>query len=139
MILTLFVVFLSLSLIFVALGLFKSEHSELGIIGFTFIFLLSLNLLYGTIEIKTGVNETYTYACLCCSQGLPTSSPGICTENSTNLVVSKIELIDNYASYDMGGILAHTVGYLMAISSIIGFIAVLLGLGKDKLKGEGIF
>lgn len=128
-----FITLLVISLIIIALGLFRQEHSELAIIGFLFLFLLSFSFNNG-IEYKTGVNETYEYECLCCSNGLPTSSPGICNENSTNLVVSKVIKVDNYEKYNPSGFFGHLISYYLAIGSFIGFVAVLIGLKFTRFK-----
>lgn len=59
--LTLFVVLLSLSLILIAIGLFRPEHTELALVGFVFLFLLSLVLIVGDLQYKTGYTERLTY------------------------------------------------------------------------------
>ena len=128
MYLELFIVFLLLSLVIVALGLFKPEHSELGLIGFLFLFLLSLVVLYGDIQYKVG--ENYTYDCLCCVDGRLGQT---CDDNTSNLV--KIASIDYYVTFESGGTFSHLVGYWLAVGSFIGFIGVLMGL-RGNFRGD---
>jgi len=135
--LILYTIFLGLALLIIAIGLFRPEHTEMALIGFVFLFLLGLNLEAGSITYKTGVNETYTYSCLCCSNGEPTGSPGICTSelnNSANLVVTGVEKVDVYDTFTAGGILSHILGYWLMIMSVVGFIGVLVGLGTQRFR-----
>ena len=116
---TIFSIFLVLSLLVVALGLFRSEHTELALVGFLFLFLLGANFEWGTIEYKTGVNSTYNYSCLDpCQSG-----------NSSVFLTYQEDRID-YDSFEGGGPLSHVVGYWLMVASIVGFIGVLVGLGK---------
>lgn len=131
MFLTLFIIFLCLSLVLIIVGLVKPEHSELSLAGFMFMFILSMVIILGgDIQYKTGVNETYEYSCLCCSNGQTTTSPGICTaelNNSAKMEVTKVLKIDNYENWN-SGIFGHFFGYWLAIVSAVGFIGVLAGL-----------
>lgn len=124
---TLFVVFLALALILIILGLYRTEHSELSLVGFVFLFLLALNLEIGVIQYKTG--ENYTYSCLCCD---PQGELGVIPCFDTNASLTKIASTNSYTTWDGGGTLAHIVGYWTMIASIIGFIGVLLGFKKAK-------
>lgn len=129
-----FVTFLVLTLMIIAIGLFRPEHTELSIIGFLFLFLLSFTIINGNIEYKTGVNETNEYACLCCSNGMVTPSPGICNENNTNLVISKVNKVDIYTTYNPTGLFSHWVGYYLAVASLIGFVGVMIGIKFTRFK-----
>lgn len=122
--LTLFVIFLSLSLFLVFLGFYRSDHSELALIGFLFLFLLSLMILNSNIEYKTGTttNITYSYD--------PTNS---------TLLSSQEIVTDNYSTFTandslsfIGKTLAHLFGIWLAVASVVGFIGILLGIKKQK-------
>lgn len=136
MILTLFLVFLVLSLILIALGLFRTEHTELSLIGFFFLFLLSLVILGGQIQYKTGV--IYNYGCLCCGEYLDEEQRPIfgahnCSDvTNSSLVITSMS--DNYETWEGGGTLSHTVGYWMAIASVAGFAGVLWGLARTNWR-----
>ena len=117
MILTLFLVFLALALILITLGLFRTEHSELSLIGFVFLFLLSFIILNSNITYKIGTetNMTYSYNLL----------------NGTYYVNATNELnIDKYTNFSDSN--THNFGYWLVIASFIGFLGVLLGLRHNK-------
>jgi len=126
MLLTLFITFLILTFILIGLGLGFIEHSEMAIIGFMFLFILSMSLIVGDIQYKTGVN--YTYSCICCEDGRVGSGELQQCSNGSNLYI--IQTIDNYAVFEPGGIMSYTVGYYLAVMSIIGFIAVMLNFRR---------
>lgn len=123
--LVLFIVFLGLSLILVIIGLFTREHTELSLIGFVFLFLLSMTIISQDIDYKIGYdkNINYSYSCLdvCDTQ-----------ENQTLLTSSTETVRDQYATFTLGGTLSHSIGYWLAIASIIGFIAVILSLRTTR-------
>jgi hypothetical protein len=130
--LTLFLIFLFLSLVLIALGLYRTEHSELALGGFFFMFLLSMIVvLGGNIQYKTG--ETYTYGCLCCENARVGNDTQVCT-NSTNLYVTSIT--DTYTTFNGEGVLGHLVGYWLAIVSIVGLVGVFFGFKKSRMGGE---
>ena len=117
MLLTLLIIFLVLSLLLIALGLYRPEHSELSLVGFFFLFLLSLIVIGGDIQYKVGINETYVY------------------DNITLDYITSRDLYatwDGEAVYSYGGTLSHLIGYYMAVASAVGFIGVLVSLRKDK-------
>jgi len=114
--LILFCVFLSLSLALVALGLFRPEHTELSLIGFVFLFLLSFLIIGNDIQYKVGeiTNTTYDYY------------------NGSIINASYTHNIDIYATFTASGTLSHTFGYWLAIASVFGFIAVIIGLKRQR-------
>jgi len=116
--LVLFSIFLGLSLVLIALGLFKSEHTELALIGFVFLFLLGLVILNNQLEYKIGTatNSTFTY-------DLDYDGSG-----QTLLNASVEEVVDIYGTSKLGGPLSHTVGYWLIIGSFIGFVGVIMGI-----------
>lgn len=113
--LILFIIFLLLSLLLIILGLIKTEHSEIALIGFAFLFLLSIVLIVNDIQIKTGefTEELYSY---------------------DNLTINHINIttINTYEDIDLGGNLSHIFGYWLAVISMIGFIGVVFGLRKQE-------
>ena len=120
MILTLFCVFLVLSIVLIGLGLKYSDHTELSLIGFLFLFLLSLTILNEGVVYNSGenVSSTFDYSIVNGSH-LLTSSEEAYTKTYSPIVFD-------------GGITSHLVGYWLAVASILGFIGVILGLRKSK-------
>ena len=131
MYLTLWICFLVVSLILVSIGLFRPEHTEMALIGFVFIFLLGLTVEAGSIQYKTGVNETYSYKCLCCTDGRVGEDQSCA--NGTSLSVDTIEHTDVYADFEAGGILSHILGYWLMVMAIIGFIGVLVSIRAQRV------
>ena len=130
MILSLFIVFLLFTLIIIAIGLFRPDHTEISLIGFLFLFLLSIVILNGEIQYKTGQN--YTYSCLCCNgeETQRTGEASYCDGENATLVVT--QTIDNYATWESGGTFSHIVGYWLSVASIVGFIGVILSLRHSR-------
>ena len=113
--LVLFGMFVCISFVLIALGLKHTEHTELSLIGFVFLFLLSMLILNNDISYKIGTNTTsnFTYT----------------TSGNNTLLTSSFEAVtDLYGTTTLGNALSHTLGYWLAIASIIGFVAVLIGL-----------
>ena len=133
----LYLALLVISLFLVALSLYRNDHAELGIVGFTFIFLLSFVMIGGDIQYKVGVNETNHYACLCCENGAVIGEPirgepsqGCTNENATLSIVS-VEKVDVYATFTAGGVLSRTVGYWLAVLGVVGLIGVFVSLRSE--------
>lgn len=113
MILTLFGVLVSISLIMIILGLAKPNESAQALVGFFLLFLLALIIINGELEYETGavINTTYGY----------TGGEVTATDQ---LVINQYDLFDDTTS--------HRVGYYLAIASAIGFIGVLFALKRSK-------
>jgi len=113
--LILFGVFMAIAFILIGYGLRFPEHTELSLIGFVFLFLLSMLIINNqlTFIIGTNTTSTFTYGAV---------------GNNTFLTNSFEENLNIYGETSMGGALSHTLGYWLAVGSIIGFIGVLLGL-----------
>ena len=124
MILVFFAMFVTLALVLIGLGLLNREHSELALIGFLFLFLLSLIIINGDIQYKSGETVTNNYLC--------SSS---CTVNAS-LYISDYIVTNVYSNMEdvslANSTLTHLVGYWLAVSSILGFVGVILGLRKSK-------
>lgn len=117
MILILFALFLSLSLILIILGLFKPEHTELSLVGFLFLFLLSFTVMNNNLEYQTGHTINYTY-----------------TDDNYSLNPFSETLTYNYEYYNdtSSSFNTHILGYYLALISVVGFIGCILGLRKSK-------
>jgi len=118
----LFIIFLALSLILIALGLIVSEHTELALIGFVFLFLLSMLMINSDIQYKVGTETNIT---------------NTLDATNTSILSSQIITRDSYATFTadttlswLGRTLSHVIGYWLAIASIVGFAGVLMGYRK---------
>jgi hypothetical protein len=120
MILTFFILFLALAFVLIALGLFKPEHTELSLIGFVFLFLLSMQIIAGNISYNSGTNTTSYFA----------YTPNYESLNLTLLTSSNETVVYNYTPMVLDGVLAHLIGYWLAVISIVGFIGVILSIRK---------
>lgn len=116
MILQLFVFLFVVSFILVGIGLWRTEHSELSIIGFFFLFLLSFTILNSQLEIKTGetVTTTYTYD----------------VDNSTLLSDVAVKQYD-YEEYG-----SHMLGFWIIVGSILGVIILLVSLKRTNWRNQ---
>ena len=121
--LILFCVLVGLSLILIGLGFYRPEHTELPLIGFFLLFMLSLLIINQDIVYNSGENITTQYNYFECP--LPQSQDILI--NYTVETITK-----NYEPLQMEGTLAHTFGYWLAIASAVGFIAMLLSLKKTR-------
>jgi len=117
--LLLFCVFLALTIILIALGLFRAEHTELSLIGFLFLFLLSFSIIGENIDYKVGTDTNITYHYV--------EGDAIGKINHT----SKISR-DVYDTATVGSTNSHRFGYWLAVCSIIGFAGVILGMRRQK-------
>lgn len=116
--LILYTILLIVALIIIAIGLFKSEHTEMALIGFVLLFLLAITLEAGSVTSQTGdtTNSSFTYSIV---------------GNYTLLTDSTETVAYIYTPITMGGALSHVVGYWLAIMSVIGFVGVLVALRKQ--------
>jgi len=123
--LTIFVVFLAVSFIFIAIGLFRNEHSEMALIGFVFLFLLGIGLNSSNITEQTGTNIIHTYTYI---------YPSVCGVD-TMVLDNEVETQTKFMSpVIFDGITQHTISYYFCIAAITGFIAVIIGLGRGRVQ-----
>lgn len=115
MILEIFGVFALISLVLIVLGFIKEHHSEQALIGFVFLFLLSMEILGGSIQYETGTNST-SYAVY-----------EAINDTANRTMVYSNDVID-YGTFNDS--LSHRLGYYLAIASIIGFIGVVISLRR---------
>jgi hypothetical protein len=115
MILSLYLVLIFLSLVFIFVGIIKPDESAMALVGFLFLFLLSFVVLNGQLQYETGaiVTANYTY------------TGGAITATGQNIVYSYAYFSDTTS---------HTMGFYMVVISIVGFVGVLLGLRSPWKK-----
>ena len=115
MILELFALFFVISITLIVIGLAKPEESAAALIGFTFLFLLSLVIMNNNLEYQIGEQRNISYSYL-----------------SDNVTIDKTveDISYNYINYDdtTGFFNTHVSGFYLAIASVIGFIGVLISL-----------
>ena len=114
MILSLYVILVGIAVILILIGLLKPEESAQSLVGFLFLFLLSIILLNGNLEYETGINT---------SLNLNYDVNGTLT--STDQIVS-------YTYEDFSDTTSHRIGYYLAIASAVGFCGTLFSIGKAK-------
>jgi hypothetical protein len=117
MILQLFVLFLILSIILIALGLRFTEHTELVLIGFVFLFTCGGVVLSNNVEVHSLTNSTVSY--------IYTNSSSLAL-NSTNT-----QSLDIYSSESIDSGMSHTFGLYIMIAAGFGFIFVLFNLKRN--------
>lgn len=91
----------------IVLGFYRPEHSELPLIGFFFLFLLSLQIIDGDLQYRIGEHTNITY------------------DDALNLTIETTRA--DYSTYS-----SHNFGYWLAVASAVGFAGVLYGLKKTK-------
>lgn len=118
--LILFTTFIVISFILVALGFYRSEHTELTIIGFTFLFLLSMVVIGDNLTYKTG------------ELTITTNSYGL-VNGSYELTGQTLNNSFSYSNYteSSGFFDTHNFGYLLAVMSGIG-----LAVSFASIKGR---
>ena len=119
--LVVFSTFLALAVIFVALGLYRTEHTELCMIGFIFIFLLSFVVITNNLTYKTG--ETVTI----------TNTPGLYNGTVVLLNSTEVTTYDHTTYQDTSGFFTtHRFGYLLAVLSVIGLIGSFVSIRPEE-------
>lgn len=82
--------------------------------------MLSFVLTSGDVQYQVGINETNTY-------GLVNGS----------YVLTHVENVDVYETFESGGLLSHFVGYWLAVMAFAGFVIVLIATKKPEWFGRG--
>lgn len=119
MILTLFVLFLVISLALIIIGLFNYKETGQALIGFFFLFLLGLTLLNGNLEYKTGdqINKTYSYL----------------DDNATINIIQE-NRADIYSNLNPSS--GHTWGFWLCLAGVAGMVFSFVGLKGGFNKDE---
>src|SRR3989304_6112975 len=117
MILPIFLTLCALSIIFVFLGFYKNEHHELAIVGFFFLFLLSLVVLNNGLAYKHGVIRSGNFSYV--------NQSG--TMTLANASVSEINVYTSYQD-ELGFLTTHRLGYFMALMSAVGMVGAVVSI-----------
>ena len=117
MILLIFIILISLSVIFI-LSASAFNSSLHGIIGYTFLFLVGLSLLGNGLTYPDGFtnNETYFY-------------------DGANINYTTTEQVPLLTTWKDGN--THLIGWLFAVSGFLGFTLVMFTLGTEKFTAPG--
>lgn len=115
--------FILISMVLVALGLYRTEHTELSLVGFIFIFLLSMVVIGDNLTYQTG--ETVVV----------TNTYGNISGELHLLNYTEVTTYDHSIYQDTAGFFTtHNFGYLLAILSVIGMIGTFV-----SIRTEGFF
>ena len=114
MILQLYALLVGISLVLIILGLARPSESAQALIGFFFLFLLSLVILNGNLQYETGLNVSYVY--------------------DGNLSISSQQV--TYSNTPFSDSNSKSIGYYMAIGSAVGFIGVIFGIKNTNWRDE---
>lgn len=118
MILTLFAVIVFIALVMIIVGLVRPTESAQALIGFTFLFLMSIVLINGSLQYETGATTSSNF-----------------TYDNTGQVITAVQAV-NYSYENFDDTTSHRVGYWMAIAAVIGFLGVILSLRRTKDYGK---
>lgn len=118
LILTIFLIILSLSIVFI-ISASAFNSSLLGILGYTFLFLLGVSLLNVGLTYYEGStsNETYFYDATVLNSTTVYEVPLTTTWNDTT---------------------THLIGWLFGVSGFLGFVLVLFNLNGDDFRFKRI-
>lgn len=113
MILSLFAVLAAIALLLVIIGFVFTSHTELSIVGFALLFILSVILLNGGLVYVDGstVNTTVSY-----SGSNPTNTYQVIT--------------DTYTPFDDAS--SHRIGWALSVISVTGVVGVFWSLRRSK-------
>jgi len=114
MIIGLYGFLLLICLVLIVIGLFKPDESAYAIIGFLFLFILSIIMLNGQVEIETGANTSSSFSY---------DATGTLIGHNQNIVYSYQEWNDTTS---------HRIGYWLVVISVLGFVGVLFTIDKVK-------
>lgn len=117
--LVLWVTLFSLGVALVVLGFWRNEHTELVIVGFFIMFIMSLFLIGNYVQYKTGFqgNTTYVYN-------------GMNASLTSSQEVSR----DVYHDITAGSTLSHRIGYFLAIGCAVGMIGTIIDLRRTRWR-----
>jgi hypothetical protein len=119
LILSLFGLLLIISLVMIFIGLTRPSESAQALIGFSFLFILSLVMLLGNLEYETGsiVSNSFAY--------------------TSNGSLSGLNQTITYQNTNWNDNNAHFVGFWLAVISFLSFIFTLMSIGRyNKMTPE---
>jgi hypothetical protein len=99
---------------------YPKQWGGMGIAGFTILFLISMTILTNNFQYKIGYNTTVTYTYNT-------------TLNNTLKSTNEVNLDLNTTWQDSN---SHLIGWLLALTSFIGFMATTLNLKGNWRTGE---
>lgn len=118
--LILFSTFIIISLVLVALGLYRLEHTELSLVGFIFLFLLSMVVIGNNLTYQTGENITTT------------NNYGLVNGSYVIVNFTEVTTYQNSIYQDTSGFFTtHNFGYLLAVLSVIGAIGSFVSIKPE--------
>jgi hypothetical protein len=101
------------------IGLTRPSESAQALIGFSFLFILSLVILLGNLEYETGSSVSNSFA------------------YTGNGSLSALNQTITYQNTNWNDTNAHFVGFWMAVISFLSFIFTLMSIGKyNKMTPE---
>ena len=136
MILSLFLVFVAISLVLIIIGLARPSESSQAIIGFFILFLLSIIIIQGNVQYKTGYTEYMVYGNNFSGYHWDYRDPlEVSPNDDTQAYLFHVNRTYSYANFsDSPG--ASGFGYWLAIASAVGMAGVFYGLKKTKWSEE---
>jgi hypothetical protein len=114
MILALYGFLVVISLVLIIIGLLRPDETAQALIGFSFLFILSMIMVSGNLQYETGANVTTSF-----------SYDSSSNTNSTFQVI-------NYNQTNFNDSTAHFIGYWLAIISFLGFLGTILSMRTYK-------
>lgn len=106
---------ISIALALIGLGFYREEHTELVLVGFLFLFLLSLVLINENLEYKSGYTEQTNY-----------------TYTGTAINYTTLTHTDVYSNVNVSSNYSHWLGYYLAVISFVGFVGGIIGIKRSK-------
>jgi len=136
--LVLFITFMTISCVFIGLGLYRLEHTELALVGFFFMFLLSMVVIGDNLEYVVGYEEVYIYGSNLSDYHFddygvsPTFKHDI--DDAKDTLLFHMNRTNIYQTYqdDSGFFTTHNFGYLLAVMSIIGIIGSFVSIKPER-------
>lgn len=123
---------MAIGLIFIILGLSFQEHTELAIIGFLFLFLLSFNLINGTLEYETGTAQVYRYGNNFSGYHWDYADPlEPRPQDPDEAFIFHIDETKDYTTYQN-----VSMGIYMALISLFGIIIMLFNIKPTNWRRE---
>jgi len=123
-----------LSCVFIGLGLYRLEHTELSLVGFFFLFLLSMVVIGDNLTYKVGEQEVYIYGNYFDGyhwDGYNTTAPPQADKEAFLFHMNRTNIYANYQD-DSGFFTTHNFGYLLAVMSIIGMIGSFVSIKPER-------
>jgi hypothetical protein len=116
--LNLFGLLLGVSVVLIIIGLARPRESAQALVGFLFLFILSMVMVSGAVQYDTGANVSSTYS----------------YDASNNVIATNQAITYSYANFNDST--SHNIGIYLAITSALGFIGVMVGLAGGLRKKD---